>query len=293
MNRTCVLFATGLVCFPVAGPAQMQVQVQPGESFFQPAASLPAGRGGRGGVALPMVPAETGKPFSAMAISRSEQTYSDGTRVTHTVTMMEYRDMDGRTRMEPAEPPAPVKQITIRDPVAGVRYSLNIAERTATRAAIAGGRGLPIVQAPLLDSVPGIGRGGRGGSGGRGRGGGPPPDSADIQVYVQQLGELYARVTVARNPNDIVEDLGTMSINGVLAHGTRTTVVVPVGAIGNDREFRSVDERWFSDDLNLLIKSVSTDPRFGTTTYERRNISRQTPDASLFQVPPGYSIISN
>ena len=301
MNRTCVLFATGLVCFPMTGPAQVQVQVQPGESFFQPAASLPAGRGGRGGVALPMVPSETGKPFSAMAISRSEQTYSDGTHVTHTVTMMEYRDMEGRTRMEPAEPPAPVKQITIRDPVAGVRYILNIAERTAAKTAIANVSGLPIVQAPFLDSVPGIGRGrgGRGGSGGRGgRGGSAPSDPAEIQVYVQKLAEVSAAVqglsrTAGKNPNDIVEDLGTMSVNGVPAHGTRTTVVVPVGAIGNDREFRSVEERWFSDDLNLLVKSVSTDPRFGTTTYERRNISRQTPDPYLFQVPAGYSIVSN
>ena len=59
------------------------------------------------------------------------------------------------------------------------------------------------------------------------------------------------------------------------------------------REFRSTEERWFSDDLNLLIRSVSTDPRFGTTTYERRNISRQTPDPSLFQIPAGYSMVSN
>jgi uncharacterized protein (TIGR03435 family) len=68
--------------------------------------------------------------------------------------------------------------------------------------------------------------------------------------------------------------------------------VVPVGAIGNDKEFHSVTERWFSPDLNLLIKSVSADPRFGTTTYELTNINRQAPDPSLFQVPANYSIVS-
>jgi hypothetical protein len=90
--------------------------------------------------------------------------------------------------------------------------------------------------------------------------------------------------------NDIVEDLGTMTVNGVTARGTRSTTIVPVGAIGNDRELRSVSERWFSPDLNLLIKSVSTDPRFGTTIYELMNISRLPPDPSLFRVPAEYNL---
>jgi hypothetical protein len=89
------------------------------------------------------------------------------------------------------------------------------------------------------------------------------------------------------------EDLGTSNINGILARGTRVTNVVPAGAIGNDREFRSVEERWFSSELNLLIKSVNTDPRFGTTTYELTNISRQVPDHSFFQIPPGYKLTSS
>lgn len=79
------------------------------------------------------------------------------------------------------------------------------------------------------------------------------------------------------------------TINGVLARGTRITTVIPQGAIGNDREFRSISERWFSPDLNLLIRSVSTDPRFGTTTFELTNISRQSPDPSLFRVPADYT----
>jgi hypothetical protein len=290
MNRTCFLSVMGLVCF-VSLTGWVQAQAQPGEAFFQPAASLRAPGGGRGGVALPMIPAETGKPFSAMAISRSEQIYLDGTHVTHVVTMMEYRDMEGRTRMEPAEPPELVKQIMIRDPVAGVRYSLNIAGKTATKTAITGA--LLMDTSLVGNTVAAPGRGGRGG-----RSGSAPSDSAEVQDYQQKLAQVTSQLqglsrTAGKNPNDIVEDLGTMSLNGVLAHGTRTTVVVPVGAIGNDREFRSVEERWFSDELNLLIKSISTDPRFGTTTYERKNISRQTPDPSLFQVPAGYSIVSN
>ncbi len=102
---------------------------------------------------------------------------------------------------------------------------------------------------------------------------------------VAVLGAMTAEINQSQT-----EDLGTMNVNGVHARGTRITTTVPVGAIGNDREFKSVTERWFSPDLNLLVKSVSTDPRFGTTRYELTNISRQPPDPSLFQAPADYKL---
>jgi hypothetical protein len=33
-----------------------------------------------------------------------------------------------------------------------------------------------------------------------------------------------------------------------------------------------------------------SDPRMGTTTFQLTNIQRQEPDASLFQVPPDYTV---
>jgi hypothetical protein len=96
--------------------------------------------------------------------------------------------------------------------------------------------------------------------------------------------------TEPSSPRERSEDLGTSSINGIRAQGTRITTTVPVGAIGNDREFQSVTERWFSPELNLLVKSVSTDPRFGTTTFELTNISRTAPDSSYFQIPADYAV---
>ena len=119
------------------------------------------------------------------------------------------------------------------------------------------------------------------------------PAAQPIRATLAELQSVltaYGSATAPSNPNDLVEDLGTLPINGVTARGTRTTTVVPAGAIGNDREFRSVTERWFSSELNLLIKSVSTDPRFGTTTYELTNISRLPPSPSLFQVSADYTI---
>ena len=88
----------------------------------------------------------------------------------------------------------------------------------------------------------------------------------------------------------MTEDLPPTYVNGVFAKGSRVTVTIPAGAIGNDRDLRTVNERWYSDDLKLLLKSSNSDPRFGTTTYELRNITQTEPDASLFQVPSDYTL---
>jgi hypothetical protein len=271
--------------------AALPAQTQPGATAFQQADSLAAGRGGRGGrgITVPIPRAETGKPFSAMATTQTMQTYLDGTHVSQTATMLQYRDAEGRVRTETSEPgnssSEPAKSIMIRDPVAGVAYRLDPARKTAVK--------LTMVVVP-----PGPAAGGGGGRRG-GRGDSAPGSNSDATAQalqrLQQLAEAQQQLAEAarNNPNNIVEDLGMTSVNGVPARGTRNTTVVPPGAIGNDREFRSVTESWFSPDLNLLIKSVSTDPRFGTTTYELTNISRQPPDPSLFHVPADYNVVSN
>ncbi|HXB73363.1 MAG TPA: tetratricopeptide repeat protein [Candidatus Acidoferrales bacterium] len=84
------------------------------------------------------------------------------------------------------------------------------------------------------------------------------------------------------------EDLPPQQMNGVRVTGERTTITVPPGALGNDREFKIVNERWYSDDLQVLVKSTNSDPRFGVTTYELTGIVQAEPDPSQFQVPRGY-----
>ncbi len=90
--------------------------------------------------------------------------------------------------------------------------------------------------------------------------------------------------------NLTVEDLGTQVINGVQAQGARVTNTIPVGAIGNNRELKVVSERWESKDLGVQVKTVNTDPRFGTTTYDLTNIIQGPPDPSLFRVPSDYAV---
>jgi hypothetical protein len=99
-----------------------------------------------------------------------------------------------------------------------------------------------------------------------------------------------ARERARSNPRLAVEDLGAQVVNGVMALGVRLTMTIPLGAIGNDQELKSVTDRWYSSDLQALVKSVTNDPRSGVNTYELTNIVRVEPDPTLFQVPPGYTI---
>ena len=112
-------------------------------------------------------------------------------------------------------------------------------------------------------------------------------------------GGAFARVnttrTVSIGGNDskgseLKEALGLQSMNGVTAHGERVTVTIPKGEIGNDRDLKVVNERWTSDDLQLLIKSTNSDPRYGDTSYELSGISLSAPDKALFQIPSDYTV---
>ena len=283
MKRIAFGITAALMC-----QAGLWAQIPPGANAFQPADMLNAGRGGgRGG---PMPRSETGKPFSATATTQTVQTFADGTRITQSTSMVQYRDADGRVRTETTESAGPnsepVKVIMIRDIVAAVTYRLDPVKRTA----LTSGGPIPAIAAPAARGG-GFGNGNAIPAGSGGRRGGAPSSRADMEATLANLQKAMEAMREARtNPNETVEDLGMSTVNGVPARGTRTTTVVPVGAIGNDREFRSVTERWFSSDLNMMVKSVSTDPRFGTTTFELTNISRQPPDPSLFRVPADYTV---
>ena len=93
-----------------------------------------------------------------------------------------------------------------------------------------------------------------------------------------------------RSENVNREDLGTQTIEGVSANGTRTTFTIPVGQIGNERPIEIVDERWFSKDLQMVVMTRHSDPRSGETVYRLTNINRTEPDHSLFEVPGDYQM---
>jgi len=92
------------------------------------------------------------------------------------------------------------------------------------------------------------------------------------------------------NPNVTKESLGTQTINGVSAQGTRFTRTIPAGQIGNDKPITITREVWYSTDLQMVVQSKHSDPRFGDTSYSLTNIQRTEPPANLFTVPSDYTI---
>jgi hypothetical protein len=104
---------------------------------------------------------------------------------------------------------------------------------------------------------------------------------------------VQAQVTNASTrPQPVVttENLGTVMLQGLPVTDVRTTTVVPVGRAGNDAPITKTHEVWTSQDLKLVMKQQTEDPRTGVTTVALEEFSRTDPDASLFRVPPGYVV---
>jgi hypothetical protein len=86
------------------------------------------------------------------------------------------------------------------------------------------------------------------------------------------------------------ESLGTKMIGGVSADGTRFTRTIPAGQMGNEKPITIVSERWYSPDLQMVVMSSHSDPRFGQTTYTLTSIQRTEPPAANFTVPSDYTV---
>ena len=82
-----------------------------------------------------------GAPYSAQAVTESTQTLADGNRIVNRSTATLYRDSEGRTRREQTlksiggmtAGAEPLQTILISDPVAGVSYTLDPANKTARK----------------------------------------------------------------------------------------------------------------------------------------------------------------
>ena len=77
--------------------------------------------------------------------------------------------------------------------------------------------------------------------------------------------------------------LEAQTIDGVPVTGTRRTSAMPSGTM-------TVDS-WYSPDLHLIVRTVTTDPLAGVTTIQIGNLSRVEPEPTLFQVPLDYSVV--
>jgi hypothetical protein len=115
-----------------------------------------------------------------------------------------------------------------------------------------------------------------------------PSLATTVVSDINLAGTLIARGSNAGK----TESLGTRDIEGITAEGTRTITTIQAGAIGNERPIEIVYERWYSKELQLIVYSRHSDPRFGEQIYRLTNVSRNDPDRSLFAPPADYKILS-
>ena len=205
---------------------------------------------------------------------------------------MTYRDSQGRVRTEQKFGGGNLSNVPtlvqINDPVSGYVYIMDDVTRVAHRIALAPtGQRPAAAMARPANSAPTTAGGGGGGSVRMGVLGGMIGAPAQIQAN---------RPAAAPRPNitpqqTSTESLGTQSIDGVVAQGTRITRVIPTGAQGNDGPITITTDSWNSPDLHLTLLTVTTDPRSGVQTTRYSNFSRAEPDPALFLVPGGYSIV--
>jgi hypothetical protein len=87
----------------------------------------------------------------------------------------------------------------------------------------------------------------------------------------------------AVNPRATVENLESLSIEGVMAVGKRTTFGGPAGS-GRPN---LVVETWESPELKLTLLTKSSNGYTSMLT----NLNRNQPDSALFQPPPGYTVV--
>jgi hypothetical protein len=217
-----------------------------------------------------------GVPMSGEMVVTRDRTLADGNSI-HTQNQTTiYRDSQGRMRREigfelntPSTGAAKRTMIAIMDPVSGNRYMLNPQNKTAH-------------QMPLHPGKPGSGA----------------PDAMHGRMGVgpgtaEAMHDRPGKVWIGSNAANLkTEQLGTKTINGLPALGTRMTRTIPAGEIGNRNPIEVVTERWYSSDLQLPLLTTHNDPMMGTMTIKLVNINRGEPDASLFQVPSDYKLIS-
>jgi hypothetical protein len=222
-----------------------------------------------------------GAPYSADAVTQRIQTLADGNRIIQTTTNKVARDNNGRVYREESLPfsgsanAEPPHLVLIEDPVAAVHITLNSKTKTAIKVPFAQMKKADEAAArngvPALQTTPSFFL----------SSGGPP---SDIQIVTAKAKKDAEEAAVVRT------DLGSQTIEGLVAKGTRITHIIPAGALGNEMSIITTSETWYSPDLKLLILSKSTDPRMGETTYRLTNMSRSQPDPTLFEVPGDYTV---
>jgi hypothetical protein len=227
-------------------------------------------------------------PYTAKFQITSEQTLANGTTIAHESTEIEAVDSEGRRLTAtsfPAREQVPERTtFFVNDPVARTTTNWTVPGKSARVQ-----KRPPVPQAgqarstcwttgmPQVTTVP------------------LSPDRA-AGTIAASVGA--GEVSVVSPPRRIAtnetsrEDLGTQTIQGVVATGTRTTRTTPTGAEGNDAPLVRVTELWNAKSLGLIVREVTDDPRTGKRDKELVELSQSEPDPASFQPPEGYEVVT-
>lgn len=194
-----------------------------------------------------------GVPYSAQFVTESTQTLGDGTRITRKSNGSVYRNGEGRTRRE--QTLGAIGPIALEgEPLQMVFINDPIARANYVLDA----RSHTVRHLPYHETPPP-----------------PPPLPSDFQEKADPVR---------------TESLGKKVIEGVEAEGTRSTIAIPAGRVGNDRPLEIISERWYSPELQIVVMSKHKDPFAGENVYRLTDIKREEPARSLFEVPAGYTL---
>jgi hypothetical protein len=220
-----------------------------------------------------------GAPYAADAVTETTQTLADGNHIRRTTKAALYRDSQGRTRREQTlgevgplvAADEPLQTIVISDPVAGATYMLDPQQHVAHK--------MPGPNEPRLARAQESLRVAKTKTE-------TEMGSAGAQIFFRKI-----KTTEGGAPPQVKEEaLGGQTIEGVVCEGTRRTLTIPAGQIGNERPIEVVTENWYSTQLQTMVMTRTTDPRFGETVYKLVNVKLNEPAESLFTVPADYTV---
>ncbi len=235
-----------------------------------------------------------GKPYSADTATETVQTLADGNRIVHRTVSKFYRDSEGRTRREqtfgnvdPEHPSPHEVKVFVDDPASGLAFVLDPASKSAdklqrSRKFIDERNGEDDAKRTMAKVV---------NDGEEGEQSGPGPMM--IKFRDEHSGDpstVVAQIMPDEKREVVKEDLGSRNIEGVDCNGTRQTITIPAGAIGNEKPISIVRETWFAPAIAAVVESTTDDPRYGKTTYQLTNVQLSEPARSLFEPPANYKV---
>lgn len=210
------------------------------------------------------------RPYSGIRVSTCEKPQADGTIYKATRAEWEWRDSEGRLRVETNERipgPNKIHNVQVYDPVKHISWSWSEGKGAGTTAVMVRYKASEdFVQPEINRRI-------------------LPDGTSDPPIMAHM-----ANMDMPRQKQIILKPT---YINGVWAEGDRMIFKSFPGDADNTThrlEIRT-DEFWFSTDLELEIRHLSDDPKQGKSTVNLLRIDRAEPNPARFRPPAGYDVL--